>query len=71
MSRAANIAAAQAFGYQVHQGTSLDAELAGRWWWTLMQDGWGEPECSFGDFATEAEAWDDAVVAHAGELMEP
>lgn len=70
MSRADNIASAAAFGYEVHQGTEADGALAGRWWWTLSQDGWSGIECG-PDFATEDEAWDDAVVAHASELMEP
>lgn len=70
MSRAANVAAAEAYGYAVHQGTKADGALAGRWWWTLSKDGWSAVECG-PDFATEGEAWDDAVIAHAGELMEP
>ena len=67
-----HITQAQAYGFRVHQGTAEDgAELAGRWWWSLARPGWSGAEVSAQDWGSEAEAWDDAVVAHVGELMEP
>lgn len=66
---------AHEFGYRVHGGVdnelARDVGLAGRWWWTLVRPGWSGAECSPTDWATEDEAWNDAIVAHASELMEP
>lgn len=62
------IAEAKAFGFQAHQDENCPA--ARPWCWTLMRDGWRHAEVSADCFATEAEAWGDAIVAHANELME-
>lgn len=43
-------------------GDDSNAELAGRYWWTLLRDGWSGVECG-PDFATASEATDDAVAA--------
>ena len=58
---------ATAFGFQVHCGQSADGALAGRHWWTLMRDGWGEPEVSPADWATAERAWTNACVALVSE----
>jgi hypothetical protein len=61
---AADIVAAQQAGFQVQIGTTEHRlDLIGRWWWTLRQSGWMSVESSHGNFATEAEAWADAVRA--------
>lgn len=64
---------AKEYGFEVHFGEpdNDEPELVGRWWWTLLRPGWGMPDASEGDWATEDEAWGDAIVAHASELMEP
>lgn len=62
-------AALEAVGYQVHQGTPADGDLAGRWWWTLFQPGWGECEVSPGDFDTAEQAWANAAAAHAADPL--
>lgn len=71
MATESSIAAARAAGFKVHQGSSDAGELAGRWWWTLTREVWSGIECSEGDFATEAEAWDSAIITHVEELLEP
>ena len=42
----------RAQGYELHLGGDDDAELAGRFWWTLMRPGWTEAESGpdFKDF---------------------
>lgn len=61
-----DVAAAKSFGFQAHLGNAEDhgPELAGRWWWTVTRPGWSGIEASPDDFATEAEAWADAVRHH-------
>jgi hypothetical protein len=56
---------AEALGFQVYRGTAEDDELAGRCWWTLMQDGWGEVEVSQEDYDTMDDAWEAAILARA------
>jgi hypothetical protein len=58
-----DIAKAKAAGFTVHQGAhdDEDVSLRGRWWWVLGQPGWSDYETAEGDFATEREAWADAV----------
>lgn len=46
-------------GYVVYRGEPGDDELAGRYWWTRAIA--GNIECGENDYATAAEAWDDAV----------
>lgn len=59
---AADIVAAQQAGFQVQIGTTEHRlDLIGRWWWTLSQPGWTSVESSYGNYATEAEAWADAA----------
>jgi hypothetical protein len=61
---AADVLAAQKAGFQVQIGTvEHRLDLIGRWWWTLSKPGWMSVESSFGNYATEAEAWADAVRA--------
>ncbi|ERJ38767.1 hypothetical protein L810_6984 [Burkholderia sp. AU4i] len=56
--------AVKAAGFKVHLGSATDGpELNGRWWWTVIQPGWMEPETCPGDFRTENEAWADAFRA--------
>lgn len=59
----ADIAEAKAAGFVVELGAAdcPDEELRGRWWWTLTQPGWSGIESTDDDFATEREAWVDAV----------
>lgn len=60
-------------GFQVHFGDKEDAELAGRWWWTLCRDGWSAIEAQPDDSATEADAWLSALgyaLAEAVNSME-
>ena len=54
-------AKAEQGGYCVHQGTQADGELDRLFWWTLMREGWMEPEVSQGEWATAEEARTDAV----------
>ncbi len=45
-------------GYRV-EGPGDEAELAGRYWWTLYREGWSGIECG-ADFASRDEAVADA-----------
>ncbi|MBA9859205.1 hypothetical protein DEE69_25170 [Ralstonia insidiosa] len=61
---AADVVAAKKAGFRVQIGTTEHRlDLIGRWWWTLSQPGWTSVESSYGNYATEAEAWADAVRA--------
>ena len=55
-------------GYHVHQGTPEDGELDRLFWWTLMREGWTEPEVSNGEWATRGDAERAAVAALEQEL---
>ena len=62
MPGAQAIEKATAAGFRVELGAPdcANPELAGRWWWTLIQPGWAEVESSRSDFDTAAQAWADA-----------
>lgn len=49
-----------AAGFDVHHGGDEDAELRGRWWWTLSRDGWSGIETSAETFDSCDAAWADA-----------
>lgn len=68
---AETIPALQAVGYQVHQGTAADGDLAGRWWWTRFQPGWGECESSPGDFDSADQAWAAAATEQTVNPLPP
>ncbi|MBR8189049.1 hypothetical protein KDW82_08255 [Burkholderia vietnamiensis] len=59
-----DLEAVKAAGFRVHRGGATDGpELDARWWWTVIQPGWIAVESCPHDFATESEAWADAVRA--------
>ncbi|HEP6430584.1 TPA: hypothetical protein VDB83_004907 [Burkholderia cenocepacia] len=64
-----DIASARAAGFAVYVGAAdyVDAALRGRCWWTVTRPGWSGIEASQGDFATESEAWADAVRTLRGD----
>lgn len=66
----AAMAELHAAGFQVHQGGPDAGDLAGRFWWTRMQDGWSEPECDPDEHDTEDDAWWCAYMTLVNELME-
>ena len=64
-SLAPAIASVQQAGYCVHQESSRAQSPNGaRFWWTCYSQEHRRVEVAEGDFATEKEAWKDAVLTH-------
>lgn len=68
---ATELAAAQAYGFRIEHGSTDDGvELAGKWWWTLFQDGWSGVETSPETFETYEQVEASVVTAYRQELAQ-
>lgn len=57
-------------GYRIERGSTSAGPLAGRWWWSLVREGWSGIEHCREDFATEQEAKTSAILAYCEELSD-